>query len=123
MWARRKKNEKVPRAISKAAHENLPALSYSFTHATMNDDEERQRLAPSSSSGDNEMINIGSGVSIDACLDAIGIGPLQWSVAENHVSFSNRLLVAINTSRRYIVLVAGLANASDGIEILMVSDV
>jgi len=32
-------------------------------------------------------------------------------------------LPAVLTSRRYIVLVAGLANASDSIEILMVSDV
>ena len=89
----------------------------------MNDGNERQRFALSSSSGDNQSINIGSGVSIDACLDAIGIGPLQWSVAENHASFIYLLLVAVNTNRRYIVLVAGLANASDGIEILMVSDV
>jgi hypothetical protein len=56
----------------------------------MNDDEERQRLAPSSSSGDVDSINIDSGVSIDACLDAIGIGPLQWSV--DHGSFAFRSL-------------------------------
>jgi hypothetical protein len=44
----------------------------------MNNAEELQRLAPSSRSEDIEPGCSGSNVSIDSCLDAIGIGPVQW---------------------------------------------
>jgi hypothetical protein len=48
----------------------------------MGDQEELQRLAPSASSEDAETAgcdSYGDGtVTIDACLNAIGIGPVQW---------------------------------------------
>ena len=46
----------------------------------MGDQEELQRLAPSASSEDVETAGCdGDGaVTIDACLNAIGIGPVQW---------------------------------------------
>jgi hypothetical protein len=41
--------------------------------------EELQRLAPSSCGEEADVAGGDGAVSIDTCLDAIGVGPLQWS--------------------------------------------
>jgi hypothetical protein len=51
----------------------------------MSDHEELQRLAPSFSE-DAEASGSDGSVSIDSCLSAIGIGPLQWSVRRSLVT-------------------------------------